>query len=173
MRATFIDHTGQRFERLAVIARAPNVSGRTLWACRCDCGTLKTVQAAHLRSGAAKSCGCLRIARMATGEIQKLSARNTTHGMTNSREFSSWSSMRERCANPHHRAWKWYGGKGVRVCDRWTDFANFLTDMGLRPDGCELDRIDPAKNYEPTNCRWLLRRENSLRALHSEREHGG
>ncbi|RMD00055.1 hypothetical protein EAY64_05515 [Aquitalea palustris] len=107
---------------------------------------------------------------MQSGEVQKLSRRNRTHGMAHSREYKSWEKMRERCSNSNTKAWQWYGGKGIRVCQPWQDsFEAFYRDMGPRPEGCEIDRIDPSGNYEPLNCRWLPRLENGLRAFRKDK----
>lgn len=84
-----------------------------------------------------------------------------THGLTESGTYRSWTSMRTRCYNTKAVQYKYYGGKGIKICDRWTLFENFLDDMGLRPDGTSLDRIDNTKDYEPGNCRWSSRKEQS------------
>lgn len=157
--------TGRVFGRLTVMSHSHAQGGRSYWVCRCSCGNEKTVQRAHLVSGDTLSCGCLRKERMREGAVQKLSKRNTRHGMAHSREYKTWEQMRERCRNPKHKAWKYYGGKGITVCERWQTFENFFADMGARPTGCEIDRINPEQGYNPGNCRWLPRRENGLRAL--------
>lgn len=78
----------------------------------------------------------------------------TTHGMTKTSEFRIWCGMRWRCESPKHKFYSYYGGRGIKVCDRWQDFVNFYQDMGARPEGTSLDRINPDGNYEPGNCRW-------------------
>jgi hypothetical protein len=117
--------------------------GRLNWLAKCDCGTVKTVIGPALLSGASKSCGCLWHETI------------TTHGMTKTRTFKSWDSMLQRCTNPNAPDYHRYGAVGIKVCDRWKEsFNNFLVDMGERPAGKTLDRIDVKKDYTPENCKW-------------------
>jgi hypothetical protein len=99
--------------------------------------------------GRTQSCGCLR------NEVTV--QRSTKHGHTGTSIYWTWGDMVGRCTNPKHKRYADYGGRGITVCDRWRDFANFLADMGERPPGMELDRIDNDRGYEPGNCRWADR----------------
>jgi hypothetical protein len=160
----FIDLTGKVFGRLTVIEQAPRYNPKVpLWSCRCSCGGFTTVAGKHLRGGATVSCGC--VAKETTSLMSK------THGLTDSPEYKIWCGMKRRCYNKHERCYPRYGGRGIKVCDRWLNsFTSFLEDMGTRP--CirySIERIDVDKDYEPTNCKWLplseqaRNRRNSLR----------
>lgn len=143
---------GHRVGRLLVVHRgSSNSAGNIQWICRCDCGAETEVRGQLLRSGVTRSCGCLR---------DEMSQSRTTHGHSRagqwSPEYQAWRSMRKRCLNKNHRQFDLYGGRGIRVCARWSSFENFYADMGVRPSGYHsLDRYpDQNGNYEPTNCRW-------------------
>ena len=149
----FIDLTNQRFGSWVALKRVPNV-GPTLWMCQCDCGTKRTVQAGHLRSGASTNCGCLCVGHLvhggAVGGAKKFSL-----------AYRSWRSMRARVLDKNHKDYAGYGGGGIRICERWNDFENFVKDMGERPSlKHSIDRWpDPKGNYEPGNCRWATREQ--------------
>ena len=140
------DLAGKKFGRLTVISK----EGTRRWLCQCDCGNTTICHGASLKNGNTKSCGCFRREQ-----------RSTLNGMSHTPTYNSWRCMIYRCTNPKDAKWEYYGGRGVSVCDRWLNYENFLSDMGERPEGKTIDRINPDGNYEPGNCRWLEKQKQN------------
>jgi hypothetical protein len=145
---------GDRFHMLTVVRRADGQTGNNRrYVCLCDCGAETIVSTSHLRpGGTVQSCGCLKLRH------------GHTVGGKNTRTFNSWDAMTVRCGNPNASNWQSYGGRGITICDRWRGkdgFIHFLADMGERPAGKTIDRIDVNGNYEIGNCRWATPKQQS------------
>lgn len=170
----FIDLTGERFGRLTITTRAPNRSNRVRWFYICDCGTEGDVSANDVRNNGQVSCGCLQ--REVAAQIGR---NNVVHGHSRrdgiSPTYASWTAMKDRVLTKTHHAWPRYGGRGISICDRWVSGADgksgfecFLLDMGDRPDGHTLDRIDSNGDYEPSNCRWATPELQARNSYHNK-----
>jgi hypothetical protein len=153
-----INLVGKTFTRLTVVEEI----GRKV-RCICFCGNEKTAFRGNVTAGYTKSCGCLR--------DERVKETNTRHGFSGEPIYMVWRAMHTRCYNPNHRAYPWYGGKGIKVCERWHNAQNFIEDMleGYEP-GLTLDRKRSAEDYSKDNCRWKTKSENSRRELCDEAE---
>lgn len=150
-----VDISGHVFGSLTAIRPVIKSRNNTWkWLCRCVCGNEEVLFLTALRGGKKRSCKpCLNA---------RVSVEKTTHGLTKSPTYLSWKSMKARCLNPKSPDWKYYGARGITVCDRWLEsFENFLADMGVRPAGLTLDRKENDGNYEPGNCRWATSTEQA------------
>jgi hypothetical protein len=167
---------GQRFGRLTVHAKAfSKFPGGIYWLCDCDCGNQIVATSGHLQNGT-RSCGCGKRERLKALAPARLQA-NLRHGHASRKQASSiyrrWHEMIQRCNNPNHQSFKNYGGRGIKVCDRWLEsFQIFVADMGEPPDGMTLDRINNDGNYEPDNCRWATRAVQNRNQRRNDKKFG-
>ncbi len=155
---------GQKFNRLTVIKEEEKLRYKTntqrRFLCRCECGNEKIVISGHLRQGKIKSCGCLNNEKRS----ERITEYSTIHGNYNHPLYRTYSLMKRRCYVEKAHNYKYYGERGIKVCDRWlgdNGFKNFIDDMGKRPDGKTLDRINNDGNYSSDNCRWATSSEQN------------
>ena len=154
------DIRGRRFGRLVTLGPLKSKNGSVVWLCQCDCGNTAKVKSSFLVEGVTQSCGCIRRER---------GALNKTHGMRHTPEYNVWNAIKHRCNNPNTKCFESYGGRGIKMCDRWlSSFENFIEDMGRRPTPKHsVERSDNNGNYEPTNCYWAtaeVQRRNTRRS---------
>lgn len=149
MHAGIVDRTGIRYGKLIALEldSVRGVRGMTHWICQCDCGKTTRVSSGNLSTGRTKSCGCHK--------IEALSGSKTKYDMVNSPTYITWQSMKNRCTNVNDNSYGKYGGVGIGVCDRWLEsFENFFEDMGERPEGMTLNRVNGARVYSKETCEW-------------------
>ncbi len=145
------DLIGTMVGNLTVISGKISQNGRSKYLVRCQCGTEKYVAAYYIKNGKISSCGCKKIA--------DFTKRVTKHGLSKAPEYQIWHAMKRRCLDPKNPAYADYGGRGIQVCDRWLQFENFYADMGPKPEGLSLERIDNNLGYSKLNCKWATHKE--------------
>ena len=162
-----INLTGKCFGRLTVISEDHSDGKHVYWNCKCSCGKSVVVSGDSLKRGLTKSCGCLN------SELVRL--RRKTHGFSGERIYRVWQNMIYRCENKNYIEFARYGGRGITVCEEWRNnfqaFYDWATSNGYA-DNLTIDRIDVNGNYEPSNCQWLTRSENSKRSWKDRKDFG-
>lgn len=147
-----VDYTGRTYGRLTVVRFHEMRGRRKFWECLCECGGVSYCDGGNLKNGSTKSCGCL--------QKEMAAKRNRSHGESSikgkTKEYSTWVDVKTRCYNQKEDSYKYYGGKGIKMCERWIDsYENFLADMGRAPSPQHsIERNDSNKDYAPENCRW-------------------
>lgn len=141
-----LDITGHLFGRLTATHFCRVEKEKSVWSFLCACGTEIEARVNDVRSGNTKSCGCLN--------KERVLAAVTAHASSYTSTYNIWRQMRQRCSNKKHKSYAYYGGRGISVCTRWDSFNNFFADMGERPAGLTLERIDNSRGYGPDNCKW-------------------
>lgn len=156
-----IDITGKRFGNLVGVRFVAMRNGKSRWQFKCDCGGEAELTASAVISGNTSSCGCIKKANRWPG--------TRTHGQTSrkgkNRLYRAWAAMRQRCSNPNHQVYAWYGGRGIKVCSEWDEYPAFMAWALANgyTDDLSIDRVDPDGDYEPSNCRWITMKENLAR----------
>jgi hypothetical protein len=148
---TILGVVGMKFGRWTAINKEPNKGKYICYRFRCECGTESVLTLSSVKSGNSLSCGCY--------QKELASLRRTSHGKSATPTYAAWNTMRQRCSNPNNGKFKNYGARGITVCDRWNTFENFLEDMGERPHGLTLDRINNSLGYFKGNCRWASQQD--------------
>lgn len=153
---------GTEFGRLTVLEKAAKRGKHYIayYRCRCICGAETVTRGTSLTTGKTRSCGCLH-REAAASQREILRRANTSHGLSRTRAYAAWTAMWKRCTDPSVASYRWYGRRGISVCEHWRDVRNFVADMGQPPPGFTLDRKDSSRNYEPGNCQWATKKEQS------------
>jgi hypothetical protein len=151
-----VDIVGKKFGKTTIVSveidKYDNGRQRRRFVAKCECGKIRTISGQDARRGRSNQCK---------------SCSSITHGKSASKIYLIHKSMMDRCYNQKSKAYYNYGGRGIKVCDRWHDFENFYKDVGDKPNGLELDRTNPDGNYEPGNCKWITRKENQANRRNS------
>lgn len=161
------DVSGKKFNKLVFVRRTnERRNGNILWECKCDCGNVTLVKKWDVTSGNTKSCGCLKM-----DVVKKMNQQNTSHGMSGTKIYKIWESMKRRCDSNKTERYSNYGGRGITYCDKWDKFEGFheWSKKSGYKEGLSIDRIDVNGNYEPSNCRWVTLEKQSFNKTNSRK----
>ena len=152
--ASMQDLTGKKYGRWTVISFSHRRAKNAFWLCKCECGTKATIDRGSLKSGHSQSCGCLR--------DELASIRSASHRMSGTEIYVAWKNIRARCEIPTNNSFKYYGARGIKVCQRWQIFENFYEDMGPSwSEGMSIERLDNDKDYKLSNCTWIPKKDQA------------
>jgi hypothetical protein len=143
------ENIGKKYSRLTIKSYVGMRGKFPYYNCACDCGGVRTARLHNIRNGITQSCGCLLMEKVAT------------HRLCHTKAYRSWISMRQRCNDKNNKHYNYYGGRGIKVCSEWNSFETFLQDMGERPDGHSIDRIDVNGDYCKENCKWSTAKQQA------------
>jgi hypothetical protein len=145
---------GLKFGKWTVIRYVDTQNRLQRFEAQCDCGEKSIQYGSDLRRKVLRSTQCIKC------KNKKNAIKITKHGLHKTPLYKVWCSMLQRCRNPNNKGYKYYGGRGIKVCKRWSKFQNFLTDMGDRPEGMTIERVNNDGDYKPSNCKWVSHKEN-------------
>lgn len=158
---------GKKFNKLTVLKKTDEKASKSyLWLCKCDCGNFTKTKKWNITSGNTKSCGCLKM-----DVVKMMNRQNTSHGMSGTKIYRVWESMKRRCDSKKAERYANYGGRGITYCEEWEDFKGFyewVEESGYK-EGLTIDRIDVNGNYEPSNCRWVTLEQQSFNKTNSRK----